>query len=155
MGLFDWTKRKSKENLDYGKKILGTEQIKETSSYIREAAKQVLSPKEQIKNAKKETFIEAKQRLRVSDADIVINYRNMVYGFYIALFFSLFCFGIVIYNLFVEMNLLGALSSIAILLVCLSNCFRFSFRAFQIKHQKLCSVNDWWNRATEWFPKLP
>lgn len=155
MGLFDWTKRKSKENLDYGKKIIGTEQISETSTYIRQTARKVLSPKEEIQNAKKETFIEAKQRLGVSDADIITNYRNMVYAFYVAFLFSLLCFGIVIYNLFIAINLLGALSSLAILLVCLSNCFKFSFRAFQIKHQKLCSVNDWWQRATEWFPKLP
>ncbi len=155
MGLFDWTKKTAKNNVDYGKKIVGTEQIKESFSLIGGMGKKIFSPKDAIKNAKKETFNEAKSRLKVTEADIIQNYRNMVYGFYVSFFFAILCFAGTIYNLFIQKNILGALSTLAILAVCLANSFRFSLRSFQIKHQKLCSAKDWWARENEWFPELP
>jgi hypothetical protein len=79
----------------------------------------------------------------------------MVYGFYTSLFFTLMCFSGILYNLFIQKSILSALTMSAILSLCLANCFKFSFRAFQIRHQKLCSAKEWWDRAGEWFPKLP
>jgi len=155
MGFFSWTKRKAYDAKSYGEKIVGAEEIRRNYDYIVQMAKIVLSPKYAKEYSRKETFLEAQKRLNVSDADIVKNHRNMVYGFYVSLFFGIVCFLIVIYNLFFLKNLLGALTSLSILAVCLANSFRYSFRAFQIKHKKLCSVKEWWDRADEWFPKLP
>jgi hypothetical protein len=155
MGIFDWAKRKGAENANYAKKIVGTEDVKATSKEIMKMAKIVLNPKHAIENSKKETFLQAKERLKVTDAQIAQNYKNMVYSFYIAFGFSMLCFMGVLYSLFIKTSILSAFSMLAIFLMCLANSFKFSFRAFQIKHQKLVSVKEWWNRAGEWFPKLP
>jgi hypothetical protein len=154
MGIFNWSKKKGTDAVDYGKKIVGADDIKESFSYIKQMA-QIINPKNAIKNAKKETFLQAKERLKVTDLEIIANYRNMVYGFYISFFFALICFLGIIYNLFIQKSIFSALSMLAVLSICLANCFKFSFRSFQIKHQKLCAVKDWWERAGEWFPKLP
>jgi hypothetical protein len=155
MGLFNWAKTKTNNAKDVGKKVIGVKEIQASSGYIANMANVLLNPKNATKNAKKETFLQAKERLKVTDLEIITNYKNMVYGFYISLFFAVICFSGMIYNLFIQKSIFSALTTLAILGVCLANCFKFSFRAFQIKHQKLCAVNDWWNRAAEWFPKLP
>lgn len=155
MGVFDWTKKTGSNAKDYAKKLVGAEDIKNSSSHIIKTAKVLLNPNHAIKNAKKETFLQAKERLNVTDIDIIRNYKNMVYGFYISFGFSILCLLGVLHSLFIRMSIFSAFSMLAIMGVCLANSFRFSFRAFQIKHQKLCSAKEWWDRASEWFPKLP
>jgi hypothetical protein len=154
MGLLDWTKKQGKSGLDYTKKMVGTEDIKQNAKYIQKMA-QSLDPRNIGKNSKKETFLEAKSRLNISEIDIIKNYKNQVYSLYISCLFSVLCFIYILYNLFVLKSILGAFSCLAVLLICLANSFRFSFRAFQIKHQKLCSAKEWWDRSSEWFPKIP
>lgn len=155
MGLFNWTKKKTGNIKELGKKVVGTEEIKESSNYIAKMANILLNPKNAVKNSKRETFLQAKERLKVSDLEIITNYKNMVYGFYISFLFALVCFIGILYNLFIQKSIFSALSMLAILALCLANSFKFSFRAFQIKHQKLCEVKNWWERSGEWFPKLP
>jgi hypothetical protein len=53
MGIFNWTKKKSGEAVDYGKKVVGTEDIKESFVYIKQMAK-ILDPRNAAKNSKKE-----------------------------------------------------------------------------------------------------
>lgn len=154
MGLFNWTKKKGSDAKDYAKKVVGTEDIKKNSAYIAEMAK-IINPANIGKDSKKETFVDAKKRLNVTDLDIIKNYKNMAYGFYVSIFFVIVCFIGTIYYLFVGQKILPALNMLVVLAISLANAFRFSFRSFQIKHQKLCSVKEWWNRAGEWFPKLP
>lgn len=154
MGLGNWIKNKGTDSKEYVKKTINYEEVKETGGNIKEMASTLLSPKEMLRNAKRETFQEAKMRLGVTDLDLKQNYKNYSYIFYISIIFSLICFLFSLYYLFIERTLMGALAMIAIMLLCLANSFKFSFRAFQIKHQKLCSVKDWWDRANEWFPKI-
>lgn len=153
MGLFDWAKKKSNNTYEFGKKIIGTEEISKNTNLIKEMIK-TLNPKEIKAKSKNESFLDAKKRLNVSELDIIKNYKNQVYSFYISLGFSLLCFMGTIYNLFILLNIIQSLSMLAIMLISLANCFRFSFRAFQIKHQKLCSIKEWWERSTEWIPKF-
>ena len=58
--MFNWLKKGTKnvsENVvDSGKNLLGTESIVEAGNEIKGMAKKILSPKDMIKNAKKETF---------------------------------------------------------------------------------------------------
>jgi hypothetical protein len=151
MGLFSWGKKVTKTNVDAGKKIVGSEDIKKNAEFIKEMASKLTS----TKTNKTETFLDAKNRLKISDIDIAQNYKNQVYSFYVSLVCAILCFLGIIYNLFIVAKIMPALSMLAIMSVCLANSFRFSFRAFQIKHQKLCSTKEWWDRASEWFPKLP
>lgn len=153
--MFQWLKRKTNDTANFGKKAVGTEDIKKSFEEVKGMAQVVLSPKKQIENAKTESFVDAKKRLKVTDADLIKNYRNYAYCFYISLLFAVICFLALIYNLFVNQAIVSSLAMVAIFLLCLANCFKFSFRSFQIKHQKLCSVNEWWERSQEWFPKIP
>ena len=151
---FNWLKEKGKGAAGYGKKIADIDNVQKNAKDIGGLAGKLLNPKKIIENSRKETFIEAKNRLSVSDVEIIQNYKNQVYSFYISMFFALICFVGILYNLFALRSILGALSMLSVLAICLANSFRFSFRAFQIKHQKLCSVKEWWDRASEWFPKV-
>jgi hypothetical protein len=154
MGVGNWFKKKGTASIDFAKKNVNYQEIVETSSYIKKMASIALSPKEQLKNAKEETFQEAKARLGVSDIDLIQNYKNYAYICYVSLLSMVICFIGALYYLFITQNLLSALTMITIMCLSLVNAFKFSFRAFQIKHQKLCSINEWWDRANEWFPKI-
>jgi intracellular multiplication protein IcmV len=153
--MFGWIKKKGNDTATFGKKVVGTEEIKKSFEQAADMAKVVLSPKQQIENAKTESFVDAKKRLNVTDKDLMRNYKNYAYCFYISLIFSLLCFFFLIYNLFINQAIMSSLATLAIFCLCGVNCFKFSFRAFQIKHQKLCSVNEWWQRSQEWFPNIP
>lgn len=153
--MFQWLKKKGSNTADFGKKVVGSEEIRKSFEEVKGMAKVVLSPKQQIENAKTESFVDARSRLHVTDEDLIRNYRNYVYCFYISLLFAVICFFALIYNLFINHAIVSSLAMLAIFLLCLANSFKFSFRSFQIKHQKLCSVQEWWVRSQEWFPKLP
>lgn len=152
--MFGWFKKKTENLGEYGKKVTNMEEIKKNSDDIMDLAGKYLSPKKIIENAKVETFEEAQKRLKVTDGEINQVYKNYAISFYISFAFTCFCFLGFIYYAFFMQQIMASLSMIAILLLCAINAFKFSFRAFQIKHKKLCSVHDWWERSYEWFPKL-
>lgn len=153
--MFQWIKRKGTNAKDFGKKVVGVEEIKKSVENLKDMATTVLSPKKQIENAKKETFVQAVDRLKITDEDLLRTYKNYIYCFYISFLFAVICFGVMIYNLFIRHQIISSLGTLSIFCFCLANCFKFSFRSFQIKHQKLSSVKDWWERAGEWFPNFP
>lgn len=156
--MFKWIKKGTKEVsediVDSGKNLLGTEAIAEASHEIKNMAKKVLSPKEMILNAKKETFKEAIFRQKVSELDLIQIYKNYTYVFYTSIFFAALLFAFLIYKLFFKHEVLISVSLLVFFLFCLANAFKFSFRSFQIKHKKLCGVEEWWDRPNEWFPPL-
>lgn len=154
MKILNWFKKKGKDSVEYGKENINYKELSGTAKEIKSMAKVVLSPTEQIKNAKKENFQTAKERLRITDIDLIQVYRNYALICYISLLFTLVCFFGILYNLFILKSIINSLSMLSIMLLCLANSFKFSFRAFQIKHQKLCSVKEWWDRASEWLPRL-
>lgn len=152
--MFGWIKGKKDSGVDYGKKVIGAEAIKETNKAVVDMAKEYLSPKKMIENSRQETFEEARRRLGASDADLIQNYKNFALSFYISLFFAFACFIGFLYYIFIAKLIVASLAMLSIMSVCVVNSFRFSFRAFQIKHRKLCSVKDWWDRAGDWFPSI-
>ena len=132
-------------------KMVGFEAIKDGATYIKTTSKHLLNPKEAIKNARVETFEQAVSRLGVSDEDLKKNHNNFTTTFWVSFVFAMFC----LYNIFnygIGGHLLSALASFSIMLVCLANCFKYSFRAFQIRHRNLCSAKVFLNRFNEWFP---
>lgn len=154
--MFKWIKKGGKNvsgnMVDGGKSLLGAESIIETSNEIKNMAKKVLSPKDTIKNARKETFKEALSRQNVSDLELIQIYKNYVYIFYISVVFSVMLFVLLLYKLFIQQQVFISFSILVFLVFCLASCFKYSFRSFQIKHQKLCSIMEWWNRPNDWFP---
>ncbi|WP_136419527.1 hypothetical protein [Herbaspirillum sp. ST 5-3] len=133
------------------KNTAGVEAIKQNHNYFKQMASLVLTPKKYIENARKETFEQAVQRHGVTDEDLKKNYNNFVITFYVSVVFALACAGVGLGYVF-DGNLLGAVSALTITTVCLANAFKFSFRAFQIKHRSLCAVSDFMQRKSEWIP---
>lgn len=156
--MFKWIKNKVGSSINNTKltseKLIGVDRIKESSNEIKNMSKHILTPNELIKNAKVESFSEAMKRLGVKDDNLILNYKNFTYICYSSLFFSLVSFSFIFYQLFIKQSLLSSIPGFAILIFCLANAFKFSFRAFQIKHQKLCTVKEWYERTEEWIPKL-
>lgn len=154
MGIKSFFKNKKDKEVKNLKNNVNYEEVQGTASEIKKMAKSLLSPKETIKNSRTETFQEARSRLGIIDADLIRTYKNFSLIFYISLAFSIFCFCGALYYLFVPQSIISAFAMISIMLLCLANSFKYSFRAFQIKHQRLCSVKDWWERSDEWLPKI-
>lgn len=156
--MFESLKRKSnkekvgfvEDNVKFMKKVMSVDEIKANAGLIKSMANAI----KPSKSNRVETFQEAVIRLNVSDEDLKANYRNNAVSFYVSFTFALVCLGGLFINLFQTHNTLASLSMASIMLLCLSNCFRFSFRALQIKHQNLFSPKEWLNRKKEWFPIL-
>ena len=149
--MFGWIKKKGLNSVDYGKKVIAADEIKKNASDIKDMASILLKP---TKSTKVETFNDAKKRLNVNDSELIQVYKNYVYSFYVSLVFGIISFTLLMKYLFMDNNIMGGIATLSILCICLANSFRFSFRAFQIKHQKLCTVKEWFDRGNEWFPSF-
>lgn len=134
--------------------VLGSDMISETHTVIKDMAQSAISPKKMIANSKDETYDEAIERLQVDSIEVYKVYKNHVILLYFSLFFSIICFLGCLSSLFISKNIMVAASFVAIMLICLANSFRFSFRAYQIRNKKLCDVREWWDNASEWFPRI-
>ena len=151
--MFGWLKKGSKSVVDNGKQLIGTESLIETGKEVKSAAKIILSPKEKIKNARKETFKEAMLRQGINEIDLAQIYKNYSQIVYISIVMFIFLLGFVFYSLFFKQQIITSISGLVFCAFCLVNAFKYSFRSFQIKHQKLCSVKEWYDRPNEWIPK--
>ncbi len=151
--MFGWFKKKAGSIKDYGAEVTNTKEIKTTFDNIKDMANNNLNPYK-VKEGKKETFEQAMSRFKTTESDLIAIYKNLVYGFYISLFFVITCILTTFYSLFIAKTFFGAFAGLGIALFCLANCFRFSFRAYQIRHRKLCDVKDWWDNSSEWLPKI-
>lgn len=151
--MINWIKNLGKKTSDYTAKVVSAEEIKGNASFIKEAGSTLLLPGRAIKNSRVETFDEAVRRQGLTEKDLIQVHFNYSASFYISAFFGAICLAL-FSNALVAGSIMYALSTLAIFLVCLANAFRFSFRTFQIRHKKLCSVSEWFSRRNEWFPPL-
>lgn len=131
---------------DTGKAIMPIQEIQAGSNIIGSFFK-TLKPKQ----GRVETYNQARVRLGVSNEDIMKNHENFVFVFYISLFLGLGCIGLIIKYAFFDHTIMGVLSSSSILLVCLANAFKHSFRAYQIKIKSLCSIKEY-IQGKDYFP---
>ncbi len=152
--MFKWARRKADDASGYAKGLVNAEELKDNLDEIKNMANVVLNPKNASKQGKVETFEEAKQRLKLSQEDLKSTYYNFTWMFYIYFIFAIMCYFGVVYYLFFAPAKLPALSFFGIGCFLTAASFKYSFRAFQIKHQKLCSISDWLERKNEWFPKF-
>jgi len=152
--MLNWVRARLAKGQSFSKSVSNAEEIKKHSAGIADLATSLMSPKKILKNAKVETFEAAQNRLMVTEGEILQVYKNYVISFYISFFCACVCFVGFLYYAFFMTSIIPALSMMAIFTLCIINAFRFSFRAFQIKHKKLCSVNEWWESASDWFPKM-
>ena len=146
-----WIGKRSAALADTTKKFTGYEHTKKFSTETKEIASTLLSPKKAIANARHESFKEAMKRLGVNEDDLKMNYRNFAWLCYISLGFAVFLLTLATYS-FMKADLLQALAGLSISTFCLASAFKYSFRAFQIKHQNLCDVKTWYGRKHDWLP---
>lgn len=146
-----WFSIRSTAVVDKAKKFAGYEDIRKLSTETKEFAGVVLSPKKAIASARKETFREAMKRLGVTEDDIKRNYKNFAWLCWISLAFTVFLLSLAVYCL-LQTNFLQGLAGLSIASFCLASAFKYSFRAFQIRHQNLCSVKTWYERKPDWLP---
>lgn len=139
-------KKGFQDNINY-------EELKSTTGLIKDMAGQAFSPRQQIENAKIENFEAAIKARGLTDFDLISIHKNYTIICYVSLFFCAVCLIFLVYSMLTTFSLLTCLSLISIFAVCLANAFKFSFRAFQIKHRKLCSVKDFINKK-EFLPTL-
>lgn len=149
--MFKYVAKKGNNLKDYSKEVAQVDRIVEESKEIKNMAKQVFNYKEKIKDAKVENFKEAKERMGLSDVDILESLYSMTKMFYISFYISIPVFCLMIYFV-ATLELMSAGITLAVLGILLANCFKFSFRAFQIRKKSLCPVSDWLAAKKEWLP---
>lgn len=100
-----------------------------------------------------ESFAEAYARHGLDEKTFKKIYRNFVLNCWISGAFALFGMGLTAYNAGAGEHL-TAIYGIAFTGLCLANAFRYSYRAFQLRHREFLSVSDWKNAPQEWIPTL-
>lgn len=153
-----WFRNKIKNGVfntkDTAKKVINYEEAKQNWNVIKDMYYKMLKPGS-INNAPvKKTFHETVLEQGLTQSDLNQIYFNYAISFYISAFFAILCLSSGAYSAFVNASFIGFLLGLSIFTVCLASMFRFSFNAFKIRHQKFCSVQDWWNNSNQWFPKL-
>lgn len=146
-----WFSARGTAAADKAKKFVAYETTKKFATDTKEIAVTVLSPKKAVAQARHEKFSDAMKRLNVTEADLKANYRNFAWLCWISLGFSLFLLVVAVAAI-AHSELFQGAACLSIAAFCLSNAFKFSFRAFQIKHQKLCAVKNWYHNKGEWLP---
>lgn len=136
-----FSKRVSKLT-DYSKDVVGYDYLKEQNKELLNTAENIFNVSKMIKGSKKETFQMAKKRLGLSEMDLMNRYNTMSKLFYTNLVISFLLLFLIFYLLFIG-GVLQAIVTLTIMGISLANCFKFSFRCFQIKIRNLCQVNLW------------
>jgi hypothetical protein len=146
-----WFSARSTAATEKAKKFVAYETTKKFATDTKEIAATVLSPKKAVAQARHEKFADAMKRLNVSEDDLKANYRNFAWLCWISLGFSLFLLVVTVASM-AQSEIFQGAACLSITAFCLANAFKFSFRAFQIKHQKLCAVKTWYHNKGEWLP---
>lgn len=102
-------------------------------------------------NARVETYEKAKIRLNVNESDIDTNHMIFCVVFNIML---VFLTGLIIAGLvyMYQGHIIQSLECFSISSLCFSCAFTFSFRAYQIRIRKLCSVKEYMESPSNWIP---
>lgn len=152
MGVKNFIGKKVSSFSNYSKDVVGYDYLKEQNKELKNTAQKLFGTKEQLKNAKTESFSSAKKRLGLSDVDLVVKYSDMSKLFYTNLGIIGVLFLIILYMLYQGL-FFQSLITLTLVGVCCANCFKYSFRCFQIKNKKLCPVSDWAKKG-DYFPVL-
>lgn len=153
MAVKEYVSKKVSNLTRYGKNVTNFDYLKEQNKDLKDVALKVFSTKNILKNAKKETFVNAQKRLGLKEIDMLEVYRAMSINFYTYLIISFILFFIALYTLFIAKLAVATVVVLTIIGISLANCFRYSFRAFQVKNRKLCPVLDWY-KSGEYLPDI-
>ena len=128
------------------KGVLGTRELKETGSAVKDMAKDAFT----FEDAKrKETFTEALKRFKLTPDQVADRYRQLMRFAILFFVLALGAFGYAVY-LAISGDAVAFMLGLAVSGLGLTYAFRYHFWAFQLKHQKLgCTLKEWWNGQIE------
>jgi intracellular multiplication protein IcmV len=112
--------------------------------YLIDGIKKFFTPQEA---EKKESFEEAKKRLRLSDKALLAKEKGLLR---VSILMVCFGIGFFIYSMyhFYYFQILGGILSLVVMSIALTLAFRYHFWYFQIKERKLgCSVDEWFRQT--------
>lgn len=122
------------------KSWIDLERIRSAYRYLVEQASTYFIPQ---KEQKKESFDLAKERLKLSDQDILARQKGLLRLTQVMLAMAFLIFIYALYNLFYAYYP-ALIVSIMVMMLALVMAFRYHFWYFQIKHQRLgCSLHEW------------
>lgn len=153
-----WFRNKIKNGVfttkDTVKKVLNYEEAKDNWKTIKDMSNKMLKPTSTEQKGVQKTFHETVFEQGLTQADLNQIYFNYAVSFYISALFAVICLISGMYSAFFNSSFIGFILGLSIFSVCLASMFRFSFNSFKVRHQKFCSIQDWWNNSSQWFPKL-
>ena len=120
------------------------DRIKTANRYLGRGIKKLTVPQ---KSRVTESFEAAKQRLNLTDKDLLVRQKALLRVAIIMVVFAVFLLTYAIYRFYYHNNKSGVLSLI-VMLIALVFAFRYHFWYFQIKEHKLgCSINEWFREG--------
>ncbi len=136
--------KEEKQKIGFWKKFGRAFYPKSTEESIQSAIGKIEDIKSAFakKEVREETFEQAKARLGVSDSDIKAVQKNYSIIAWMFVFFGMVCFVQAIYFLFFAHSITKALPGSVFTVFFSLVAFKYSFRVFQIKNKKLCSVKE-------------
>lgn len=146
MGIRDWGKRQPKRAVDFGKKVVAADQLKEGGQYIADLKNSLKTD-----SRRQETFENAKRRLNLNEQDIASSYKLYTFRFNMFLFFSILA--LVVGGYFAVSGRATALAFVGFLAIAVSQLFNASFRLMQIRYRELLPISFWLNNPKEWWLK--
>lgn len=153
MGLWKSTKNIASKVFDFRvDRWMSLSYVKTVSRQTGSLLKDLVVPK---KASRTETFEQAMERLRLTEADII--QRQKEFRQLVCIFFIIACL-IILYGLYMITKgypMVG-LISFCIALYALSQAFHFHFWLFQMKHRKLgCTLKEWFHSKIDNATGLP
>lgn len=153
--MFDRTRRvvgkTAKSTFRYAKDdVFNAKEVQGHFQDVKDLARAHLDPRRRS-TRRTETFANAVERLQLSPEDIASSYKNHSFRFYLFLFFAGMSLSLGVWAAW-RLNWMGLAPALGATLVCAAQMFSASFRCFQIRHQELLPVKEWWRARDEWWP---
>lgn len=136
---------KEKEQLGFWRKRGRDFVPKSTEDSVKSFWEKLVFIKESLtkkRESRIETFEQAQTRLNVSNTDIKAVEKNYIILAWLMTFFGVVCFGQAVYQLFFGASLMKGFASAVFLFYFSVMTFHYSFRVFQIRKRKLCSLRE-------------
>ncbi len=120
------------------------DRMRSFTRYLVKAIKKFFVPQE---STEKESFAEAKKRLKLTDNDLLMRQKGLLRVCILMVVFAFLLFAYATY-LFYYLSFKGGILSLVVMSIALVLAFRYHFWYFQIKEQKLgCTIQEWYKRS--------
>lgn len=154
--MFGWVKDKGKSIYDTGKRVIGTEEIKNNFNYIKEAGSTLIRQPEQSKLIKansgiKKSFTEYMREENITEEQLVVMSRNATIAYYMAILGTIVCVVFAFLSFVMGKSILDMIMQFATCLAIGSLLFvcslRFAFDSYQIRKKELIGFREFLSKS--------